>query len=157
MFVKSELTVKRFLNLECTNAESIVLKVNSGSSNLALLGVYRPPSLSKSLWTKELSLLLKNAFTLAKDTLLLDDLNCDLMQPEHGDKEGRALLDNCDLYDLHCPMKSPRITGSTATLLDVILTNNRHRFLHTAVFESHLSDYKLVCTSMKFHPSRPQP
>lgn len=55
-------------------------------------------------------------------------------------------------------MKSPtRIGDSAATLLDVILTNNRHRFLDTAVFESHLGDHKLVCTSVKFYPPRSQP
>ena len=152
------LKVQRFPNLECSSVESIVLKVNSGLSNLALLGVYRPPSLPKSLWTNELSLLLENASTLAKDTLLLGDLNCDLLQPDHGDQNGRALLDICDLFHLSCLVKSPtRITDSTAALIDVILTNNRHRFLHTAVLELHLSDHKLVCTSMKFHPPRSQP
>ena len=157
VFAKSELKVQRFPNLECSSVESIVLKVNCGWSNLALLGVYRPPSLPKSLWN-ELSLLLENASSLAKDTLLLGDLNCDLLQPDHGDQNGRALLDICDLFDLSCLVKSPtRITDRTPTLIDVILTNNRHRFLHTAVLELHLSDHKLVRTSMKFHPPRSQP
>ena len=44
--------------------------------------------MAKSLWTKELSLLLENASTFAKDTVLLGDLNCDLLQPDHRDKDG---------------------------------------------------------------------
>ena len=150
--------VQCFPNLDCSSLESILLKVNCGSSNLALLGVYRPPSLSKSPWTNELSLLLENASALAKDTLMLGDLNCDLLQPDHGDQDGRALLDICDLYDIYCLVKIPtRITDSSTTLIDIILTINHHRFLHTPVLESHLSDHKLNCTSMKFHPPRSQP
>ena len=93
IYVKSEVQVQRYANIESTNVESIMLKLSIGSSNIALLGVYRPPSLAKSIWTKELSQILENATTIAKDTVLLGDLNCDLLNPDNGDKDGRTLLD----------------------------------------------------------------
>ena len=158
IYVRSNLTVQRHENLECSNVESIMLKIKLGSSDIALLGVYRPPNTKKSVWTSELQTLLENASNLAKDTVLLGDLNCDLLRPDIQGKEGRTLLDICDLYDLQCLINGPtRITNNTATLIDVILVNNRKRFLHADVLEPHLSDHNLVCAAMKLHLPKARP
>ena len=81
---------------------------------------------------------------------MLGDLNCDLLRPDYQDCDGRALLDICDIYDLHCLVEGPtRISNNTATLIDVILVNNRRRFFHTDSIDVHLSDHNMVCTAMK--------
>jgi hypothetical protein len=102
------------------------------------------------VWVNELHTLLDNASYIAKDMVLLGDLNCDLLRPDYQDCDGRALLDICDIYDLCCLVQGPtRISNNTATLIDVILVNNRRRFILTESIDVHLSDHNMVCTALK--------
>ena len=76
-------------------------------------------------------------------------INCDIL---HSDPklDGKDLLDLCDIFDLDCLIKEPtRITSTSESLIDVILTNNKRRFLSSATVEPHVSDHQLVYTVMK--------
>ena len=86
---------------------------------------YRPPTTQRSFWKKELYQLLDCALSLCDELVLLGDLNCDRLQPDKHSKEGINLLDLCDIFDLKCLVKeSTRITTTSCTLIDVILTNS---------------------------------
>ena len=64
--------------------------------------------------------------------------------------EGRDVLDLCELFNLDSLVKEPtRVTPTSKTLIDVILTNNKGRFLSTGTLEPHISDHRLIYTIMR--------
>lgn len=70
------------------------------------------------------------------------------MDANSGD--GRNLIDICDIYNMDCLIDKPtRVSQSSQTLIDVILTNNKRRFLSSGVLEPHLSDHSLVYAIMR--------
>ena len=63
-------------------------------------------------------------FILDNKPLIHRDLKSDLLHPTDNGKQGRELLDICDVYDLHNLItESTRISSSKESCLDVILTN----------------------------------
>ena len=56
--------------------------------------------------------------------ICIGDLNCDLLHPLDNGKQGKELLDICDVYDLHNLRTGPtRISSSKESCLDVVLSN----------------------------------
>lgn len=89
---------------------------------------------------------------------MLGDLNCDLLQPDKHSREGRDLLHFCDIFDLTCLVKEPtRITATSCTLINVILTNNRRRLLSTSTLEHQISDHRLIYAAMRASYTRKPP
>ena len=113
-----------------------------------IVGIYRPPTsvkVPKSVWTYELGSLLEAVTSLPGNYFLLGDYNVDLIAPDKPPKDGRYLLDLLDIYDLHNLISSPtRITKTSITLLDLIITNNKNRVLTSGVVHVQLSDHSLV-------------
>ena len=65
--------------------------------------------------------------------ILVGDLNCDLLNPDSGTKDGRALIDLGEVHQLSNLIKEPtRITSTSTTLIDVIFTS-KPRFLSSGV------------------------
>lgn len=56
------------------------------------MGTYRPPNLSKSVWESQLNNMLLRAGRF-NNIILVGDLNCDLLNPDGGAKDGCALID----------------------------------------------------------------
>ena len=138
-----------------SSIEALLIKLKIGNSWLMVCAAYRPPSIRRSIWTQELYKLLEYASSCCDDLLLLGDLNCDLLQPDKNGSEGRDLLDLCDIFNLECLVKEPtRVTPTSKTLIDVILTNNKGRFLSTGTLEPHISDHRLIYTVMRISPAR---
>lgn len=72
---------------------------------------------------------------LSNDYTLLGDLNQNILEPDKEPKLGRHLLSLCDVYNLKCLINKPtRISASSETLIDVVLTSNRETFLRTGDF-----------------------
>ena len=70
--------------------ETIALsfQTRKNGPKVLLLGTYRPPNLSKSVWES-------GRFS---NIILVGDLNCDLLNPDSGAKDGRALIDLAEVY-----------------------------------------------------------
>lgn len=83
---------------------------------------------------------------LFSDTVICTaDLNSDILHPLADKKEGRCLLDVCDLYDLDSIITVPtRISKTRESCLDVILTNASALIKSSGVLEPGLSDHRLV-------------
>lgn len=76
------------------------------------------------------------------DVICIGDLNCDLLHPMDNGKQGRELLDICDVYDLHNLIKGPtRISSSKESCLDVILNNVPSIALKSVIVDIGLSDH----------------
>jgi len=112
------------------------------------VGIYPPPTsikVPKTVWIYELGSLLEAITYLPGNYFLLGDYNADLIAPDKPPKDGRSLLDLLDIYNLHNLISSPtRITKTSTTLLDLVITNNKNRVLTSGVVHVQLSDHSLV-------------
>ena len=107
-------------DLNTFQTEFMVLKIKLGKGWITVVGVYRPPSVPKSQWINELSLLFEAVFLLSDTVFYAGDLNADLLDPDQPPKDGRGLLDLLDAFDLNCLItKATRKTITTETLLDI--------------------------------------
>ena len=80
--------------------------------------------------------------------ILTGDLNLDRLRPERT--EGKFLLSLEEVYGLECLIKDPtRITPTSETLLDVILTNKPELFKTSGALNPEMSDHHLVYAIMK--------
>lgn len=80
--------------------------------------------------------------------ILTGDLNLDRLRPERT--EGKILLSLEEVYGLECLIKDPtRITPTSETPLDVILTNKPELFKTSGVLNPEMSDHHLVYWIMK--------
>ena len=80
--------------------------------------------------------------------VLTGDLNLDRLKPEQ--REGRLLLNLEEIYELECLITEPtRVTYSSSTLLDVILTNKPQLFKRSGVLNPEISDHYLTFALME--------
>ena len=132
---------------EFAGVEALMVKFKVGRSWLMVTGVYKPPSLKFSKWKEELYKLLEHATSACEDILVLGDLNCDILRPFDNGGEHGHLLDMCDIFSLNCLISEPtRLTTTSQTLIDVLLTNKRRRFLTSGTLEPHISGQRLIYT-----------
>ena len=108
----------------CKQLETILLHLRIGQRQFALISAYKPPSVDNNIFTTELSKALDEAFLLSENIVCIGDLNSDLLQPLSSNKQGRCLLDICDIYDLDSLINKPtRVSENRSSCVDVILTN----------------------------------
>ena len=75
--------------------------------------------------------------------VILGDLDSDRLKPES--REGKILKDLQEIHCLECMITTPtRITETSTTLIDVILTNNPNIFTECGTYEPAISDYQLI-------------
>ena len=86
------------------------------------------------------------------DVILLGDLNCNLLG---NCPDGQALIDLCSTLNLFQLVEKPtRVTETSQTLIDVILTTNK-LFIDTCdVMSSTISDHSLVYLTLKLKAQR---
>ena len=97
--------------------------------------MYRPPSVPKTVWKCELSSIFDSTIAISRNVYYLGDQNADLLDPDKPPKDGLALLDLLDIFDLHCLLnKATRKARTSEKLLDVILTNNMKTALNIVLF-----------------------
>ena len=121
-----------------------------GKTWIVIVGIYRPPSIPKSQWTEELSLLFEAVSAVSDTVFYAGDFNADLLDPYKPPGEGQCLLDLLETFDLKCLItKATRKTATTETLLDLILTNNKKKTLMSGVVDTQISDHSLVYTILR--------
>ena len=125
--------------------ETIILKVKLGRVWITIVGIYRPPSIPKYQWTRELSSLFEEFSTLTETVFYAGDFNADLLDPDKPPKDGRSLLDLMEIFGLDCLItKATRKTKTSETLLDLILTSNKKKTLVSDVVDTQISDHSLT-------------
>ena len=125
-----------------------------GQRQFALISAYKPPSVDNNVFTTELSKALDEVFLLIENIICIGDLNSDLLQPLSNNKQGKCLLDICDIYDLDSLIKPTRVSENRSSCLDVILTNVPVFMGDTDVIETGPSDHYWVYTVLKIKPMR---
>ena len=83
------------------------------------------------------------ASTSRQHVIIIGDLNLDRLRPDK--REGKMLMDLEDAYDLTCLIDKPtRVTATTETLIDVLLTNKPETFVSSGILNPGLSDHALI-------------
>ena len=125
--------------------KSILFDLQNGQRQFALISTYKPPSIDNLTFTSELTTLLDEATCISENVICVGDLNCDIINPLQNNRQGKCLLDICDVYDLGSLITSPtRISTNKASCLDVILTNVPAYTKDSDIIETGLSDHSLV-------------
>ncbi|CAB4039134.1 Neuroendocrine convertase 1, partial [Paramuricea clavata] len=105
--------------IACKQLETILLQLRIGQRQFALISAYKPPSVDNSAFTTELSMVLDEAFLLSENIVCTGDLNSDLLQPLSNNKQGKFLLDICDICDLDSLINKPtRVSENRSSCLD---------------------------------------
>ena len=117
-----------------------------------LVGViYRHPKANVSSFTYILdsfkSIILRN-----KPVFILGDFNDDLLK---ADNKMSKLVNNLKLYQL--VTKPTRITSDSATLIDLLITNNKEMVLDSDVIPSPIGDHEAILVTINLRKPKKQP
>ena len=98
----------------------------------------------------EWALFLSECDTENKELIIVGDFNCDVSKAL-PDSHTQRLKFLCSLYQLKQFINEPtRVTSTSATLIDLILTNTPENILQSAVIHLGISDHSLVYALRKF-------
>ena len=128
-----------------------VLRPNYLTCNKSFLVAtrYRPPSSQIDLFD-EWALFLSKCDTENKELIIVGDFNCDVSKAL-PDSHTQRLKFLCSLYQLKQFINEPtRVTSTSATLIDLILTNTPENILQSGVIHLGISDHSLVYALRKF-------
>ena len=152
-------------NLSCyeradllTDIEAVWINITCDSQQLIIGCIYRPPD--DSQFYEIFYSTLERIWMKRKNILLMGDFNADLL-PERDPElksEGRRLLRVLSSFDLYNVIAQPtRITSSSSTLLDLVITSNTSKIVNSGVFDPGLSDHCLVFAVVKFKRDKAPP
>ena len=151
MYVKQGTQAKRLrIPQAYTTLEATALDVTLGNNNSIVLGISRPP---RNIGTNycarlkdELNSIHAWALSQRQTIITLGDLNLDRLK-RNSSTSGKILI---DLEDVFCLMNEPtRVTLTSQTLVDVILTNKPESTQFAGVTDFGLSDHRMVYVFLK--------
>ena len=123
--------------------EIISIDFSISNKKWLLLGIYNPPSQNEALFVEQIKLALNTYSATYKNLILLGDFNMTT--------ENSKLQDLMHAFFLEKFIKEPTCFKSTApTTIDLIVTNQKSLFMKSSAYESGLSDFhKLITTILR--------
>ena len=144
---------------EAKEIEAIWIEIHLCSQRLMIGTVYRPPDDSEFYSNFQTSL--EKIWSERTNVLILGDLNSDLMlygKPEEEKYLGRKLLKVLNNFNYKNIIKRPRrLTDSTKTIIDLIITSDTSKVLKSGVFDYSIADHKLIYAVLKLRRSKLPP
>ena len=146
LYINNQLKCKQRKDLLKSNLEAIWVEVIDGEQTIVVSCIYRPPDSTVEYFDNLLDSL--DNVVDSKHLVVMGDLNYnyDMHQP----------LDNNPVHYIEqvCNMRqliteATRVTSTSSTLLDVILSNNHDMHVNSGVLKIALSDHYLVYTTIK--------
>ena len=129
--------------------EALAVEVRLGNLDMLFIGIYRPPKVKQVnhqyfvAVEEELNDICMWASLKKQAIVITGDLNMDRLRPDRI--EGKVLLDLEEVHDLQCLITKPtRVTPTSETLLDVILTNKPQLFKQCGAINPEISDHHLI-------------
>ena len=105
------------------------------------MGVYNPPSQNEALFIEQIKLAFNTFSTSYENFVLLRNFNMTT--------ENSKLQDLMDVFCLENLMKEPNCFKSTfPTAIDLIVTNQKSLFMKPSAYESGLSDFQKLTTTI---------
>ena len=150
LYVHKSLKVERVQHDSYNELEVVAVIVHSKKCKPLLVATwYRPPNSKIDLFNVY-ELFLQHIDTLKKDTILIGDINCDLL-PKTPNAQTRRFCEINDVYALTqinttIPTRS---TNHSKTLVDHTLSNCTQRIESHEVFDCGLSDHSMNCLILK--------
>lgn len=129
---------------EAGKTESIWLEINIRSEKLLVGCIYRPPNDKHFLKNFES---ITNRISHRKNILILGDLNIDFLKPSTALASLKRILYSSNLSNLISD--ATRITPSSNTLIDVILSSIPSRVTNSGSYCSCISDHNLVFATLQ--------
>ena len=110
---------------------------------------YRPPKLDDCLFN-DFETFLRKCDIEHLEVILIGDLNCDMLKhPQEAHTRKLNFLSS--LYQHKQLINKPtRVTGTSATLIDLILTNNEENIFKSGAIHLGISDHSLIFTIRKY-------
>lgn len=94
--------------------------------------------------------LLEFATARSESVFVCGNFNCNMLDLAKPPREGRDLADIMDVFAFENLILEPtRITNTSETLLDLIITKTKSRFLQAGVVNPHISDHAVVYTILR--------
>ncbi|MCG7869675.1 MAG: endonuclease/exonuclease/phosphatase family protein [Candidatus Thiodiazotropha taylori] len=132
VYVKENVYAKRRADLELQDIECLWIEVSSNRNKLLIGTFYRPPNSPPSTLES-----IENSIGLAYDTnidkiLITGDFNLDTLKSASS----RKIETLCQYFNLHNLINEPtHFTESSSSIIDLILTSNKHGVLLSGVGE----------------------
>ena len=155
VYIKQDVPYHRRYDLEREDIECIWIEILFPKSKGIIIGnIYRPPDTSKysdSDFNDKLDEVLNAVSDEEKEIILLGDLNCNFL--ELGCK--RQLKQVFSMHGLkQIIQNATRITKSSASLIDIVVSSNPERIINSKVISAHLSDHDMVGINRKINASK---
>ena len=153
IYIKESLNYKLRKDLVNTNIEALWLEIRIPKyhKSLVVCSIYRPPS-SNTQYIEHLIEVMDKINTDLSEIIILGDLNINLSLQLNNNQLG----DICHLFDMDQLIREPtRITLSSSTIIDLILTTNPKLHVRSGIVNYNISDHYPVYTVLQF-PSGPQ-
>ena len=130
-----------WLKIQVRNLKSIIICT-----------VYRPLDTTLTCLEDDLTATLIYA---DKPMYIMGDLNCNLLNAECT--ETRSLTSFCESFNLSQLIASPtRVTDSSSSLIDVILTSQAKQVIKAGVIDCLISDHDIIFTDLLLKACRPK-
>ena len=144
IYVRNNLYCKPRPDLHVNNLQAVWVETKLKQEHLLEGSFYRPPNAKTEYWDLISESIQKVNNTMTK-YILLGDFNTDLF-----DNPSKHLLDILNMYHLHQLINSPtRITETTSSCLDLIITQSPRIVKYTDVLPSFCSDHSVPCAVLQ--------
>ena len=156
-YVSPNITVIRRQKLEPANIESLSLDVKRNNGVYFMIcACYRSPGKCKpTVFLTSMATTLELMYNLRREIVVIGDLNFDLCSDHSDIKKFNEL---CDQFQLTNSVEKPtRVTESTATLLDLILSSHPDHYAKSGSLHLGITDHDLIYTVRKQRLPKPPP
>lgn len=141
LYILNNLKVTRIVTSDAI--EQLWISVSNNCDNVILGVAYRPPKLNVKIFLDELEITISSCMAVSEHIICLGDFNINLLDavsPASG--LFHALMEVVGLSQL---INQPtRISKTSSTLLDLILTSDRKFVVESGVHDIHFSDHDLT-------------
>ena len=146
IYLRSSINYKIRNDLVPSELEAVCIEIIKPHSKPFLVAtVYRPPSASSEFFD-HFEKLIKATDDENKEIYVLGDLNCDILKAdEDSNFPTKKIKSLYELYQLSQLIDKPtRITMTTKSLIDHIVTNAPEKISNTGVIHTGISDHSLI-------------
>ncbi len=152
VYIKDDLKYVRRFDVEKESNESIWVEMQLMHQKSMVIGsLYRPQTQGVDYFDT-LSEIVDGIVNENKEVMLLGDLNCDFLKKNYLTNHMQCFMEMHNFTQI--VTKPTRITPTSQTLVDVILTTNSNLCVDTDVIHHSFSDHGLVHTVILSKPNR---
>ena len=158
IYYTTKLTGHQRLDLNSSELEAVWLELQMPNKSKTLIcSIYNSPSADLDIFKASLDKALECASSEGKSLIVIGDLNVD-MKGERRSPQARCLDQLFNVYQLAQLVKDPtRITERSSTLIDLVYTSDKEKFVATGVLNCSISDHSLVYTIRRAKKARAGP